>query len=238
MTLEIFNSKGDLVGTADPGKKKGVNTVNWDYKVKPPIAPKGQFNMRGIFTSTQLPEGDYKVVLTKGKDVYESSIKLIYDPNTSFSLEDRKLKSDLIKNLFDLTQDLAYLVFEIDETMSYINAIDFGKDKNSKIAKTLTNELNSLKNSLVVTSGDNYVQAADPGLKEFICDLYNVVAGNTAKPSNTHFNNYEMLKKEFATAKEKLDFLLKKDFVKIEKFAEKNSLQAIKLKSFEEFLKQ
>jgi photosystem II stability/assembly factor-like uncharacterized protein len=238
MTLEIFNSKGELVGTADPGKKKGVNIVNWDYKVKPPISPKGQFNRKGIFMSTQLPEGDYKVVLTKGKDVYESSIKLIYDPNTSFSLEDRKLKSDLIKKLFDLTQDLAYLVYEIDETISYINTIDFGKDKTLKVAKTLTDELNELKNSLVVTSGDNYVQAADPELKEFICDLYNIVAGNTAKPSNTHYNNYEIHKKEFATAKEKLEVLLKKDFVKIEKFAEKSSLQAMKLKSFEEFLKQ
>jgi hypothetical protein len=238
MTLEIFNSKGELVGTADPGKKKGVNIVNWDYKVKPPISPKGQFNRKGIFMSTQLPEGDYKVVLTKGKDVYESSIKLIYDPNSSFSLEDRKLKSDLIKKLFDLTQDLAYLVYEIDETISYINTIDFGKDKTLKVAKTLIDELNELKNSLVVTSGDNYVQAADPELKEFICDLYNIVAGNTSKPSNTHYNNYEIHKREFGTAKEKLEVLLKKDFVKIEKFAEKNSLPALKIKSFEEFLKQ
>jgi len=238
MTIEIFNDKDESVGFVDPKKKKGINIVNWDYSVDAPVAPKGKLSRKGIFMGTQLPAGDYKVVMKKGKETYESSLQLIYDPNSPMTLEDRKLKSDLVKKLYDLTQDLAYIDYEIDETKNYISDIDFNDSKTAKIAKTAINELTELKKSIVVTTGDFYVQAADPELKERICTLYNLVAGNTTKPSNTHYSNFEIHKKEFELTKEKLATIKKKQFSKVEKYVEKNSLTPLTLKSFEEFLKQ
>ncbi|MBU8891481.1 MAG: hypothetical protein KOO66_01795 [Bacteroidales bacterium] len=238
MTIEIFNSNGELVGKADPGKKKGINIVHWDYIMKPPVVAKGKTYSRGGFSTLQLPADNYKLVMKKGKEVYESNIELIYDPNSSISLEDRKLKFDLSKKLFDLTQDLAYLVYEIDVITEYVNNIDFGNDKSSKVAKSLTSELTELKKTLVITTGDNYVQAADPELREKIGNLYSVVVGNSGKPSNTHYKNFKMHNSAFEAAIVKYDVLKKKQFSKIEKFVEKNELPSVTMKSFEEFLKQ
>ncbi|MFC2151020.1 WD40/YVTN/BNR-like repeat-containing protein [Bacteroidota bacterium] len=238
MTIEIFNSQGELVGNVDPDKKKGINIANWDYIMKSPVVPKGKTYSKGAFSTLQLPSGDYKVVMKKGKETYESSIKLIYDPNSPISIEDRKLKFDLSKKLYDLTQDLAYLVYEIDATLEYVENIDFGPDKTSKFANVLINDLNKLKKSLVITTGDNYVQAADPELRELIGNLYSVVVSNKAKPSNTHLSNFRMHKKEFVAAKEELSTIKKKQLTKIDKYVNSNALSPIVLMSFEEFLMQ
>ena len=238
MTIEIFNSDGESVGFVDPGKKKGINVVNWEYTIEPPKAAKGKISRNGIFMSTQLPAGDYKIVMTKGKEKYESNIKLIYDPNSPFSLEDRKLKQDLYQKLFDLTQDLAYLVYQMDETQNYINKLEINDSKTKKVAEVLNDELTELKKTLVVTSGDLYVQSAEPELKERICILYNQVARHTAKPSNTHESNFKIHKKEYDEAVEKYEEMKKKQFSKIEKYIEKNSIDPLTFKNYEEFLKE
>lgn len=238
MTIEIFNSNGESVGFVDPGKKKGINVVNWEYTLKPPVAAIGKMSRNGIFMSSQLPAGEYKIVMKKGKETYESSINLIYDPNSPITLEDRKLKQDLFENLYNLTQDLAYLVYEIDETNKFVENIDINDNKTKNAANILKSELTELKKTLVVTTGDMYVQAADPELKEKICILYNLVIGNTSKPSNTHYANYEMHKKQYEEAKEKFESQKKKHFSKVEKYITKNALTPISLKNFEEFLKQ
>lgn len=237
MNLEIFNSEGKSVGFVDPSKKKGINVVNWEYTKEPPKAAKGKMSRQGIFFSTQLPAGKYKIVMTKGKDIYESNIELVYDPNSPMSMEDRKSKQDLVHKLYNLTEDLAYLVYQIDETKKYINNIDISDNKTKKLAVTLSDDLTKLKKTLVVTTGDMYVQSAEPELKERIGMLYNTVASNAVKPSNTHFNNYQLHKSDFDKAIEHFNTLNKKQFNKIEKYAEKNSLKPISLKSLDEFLK-
>ncbi len=238
MTIEIFNSKDESVGFVDASKKKGINVVNWDYTRKPPKAAKGKISRNGIFMGTQLPAGEYKVVMIKGKETFESKIKLIYDPNTPLTKEERKLKEDLVNKLYKITEDLAYLVYQIDETINYTENIDFGNNKTKKSADALVSELTKLKKTLVVTTGDMYVQSADPELKERICILYNLVTGNTAKPSNTHLNNYMIHKKEYEAAVEKFESIQKNQFAKIEKYAEKNSLTPISLKNYNDFLNE
>ena len=238
MTIELFNSDGESVGFVDAGKKKGINIATWDYQMDPPKVPKGKSYSAGGFATLSQPAGEYKVVMTKGKEKYESTIELIYDPQSPMAMEDRKLKRELSKNLADLTEDLAYLVFEIDALTEYTENIDFGKDKTAKAAKTLLDEITELKKTLVITTGDNYVQRADPELRELIGNVYSVVVGNTAKPSNTHYASYEMYKKDFEEAKEKLAAVKTKHFAKVEKFVEKNSLNQFTLLSFEEFLEQ
>lgn len=238
MTMEIFNSKGELVANVDAGKKKGINIVNWDYNMKAPVVAKGKSFSTGAFSNFKLPADNYKVVMTKGKETYETTIELIYDPNSIISSDDRKLKYDLSKKLYDLTQELAYLVYEIDMTTEYIDSINFKNSKTTKVAKSLIQDLTNLKNTLVITTGDNYVQTAEDQLREKIGNLYSVVVSNIDKPSNTHYENYKMLSSTFELAKTKLNSIKNKDLPKIEKFAEQNALPSIAIKSYEEFLKQ
>ena len=118
--------------------------------------------------------------------------------------------------VFDMTQDLAYLVYQLDAILEA-----------SKDNKKLVENLNSLKKTLVVTTGDNYVGTAEPQLREKMADLYSKIAGSYDKPSNAELENLATISERFENAKA--------EFAKLSKKVDMNALQ---LKSFEDFIKE
>ncbi|HKL91195.1 MAG TPA: hypothetical protein VJ880_08435, partial [Allomuricauda sp.] len=80
--------------------------------------------------------------------------------------------------------------------------------------------------TLVITTGDNYVGAAEPQLRERMADLYSKVASSYDKPSAAELKNLEVIAERFNTAK--TDFAKLKD-----KYLKK---QAVTLMTFEDFL--
>ena len=125
----------------------------------------------GGFTSPRAPAGNYKVVIKKGRDTYEQSFVLSNDPTTSKDSAYFEAKQELTMTLYDMTQELAYMVYELDALLEL--------EKN----KRLKSKLEDLKETLVITTGDNYVGAAEPQLREKMADLYAKVAESYSKPS-------------------------------------------------------
>ncbi|MEO0573009.1 MAG: hypothetical protein AAF039_14975 [Bacteroidota bacterium] len=217
MVLEIQDMDGNTIVELGPGKSKGINIVNWNYTRKQPKMAKGKTFTFGGFTSPQVPSGMYKAVMIKGKETFEHTFNLIYDENSPLSEKDRELKEATTMQLYDMTQELAHLVYELDEIVT--NASDKGDKKTA-------GKLNALKETLVVTTGDNYVGAAEPQLRERMADLYSKVASSYDKPSPAELSNLKVIATRFNNAKQ--------DFVKIkDKYLKKQELQ---LKSFNEFL--
>jgi len=155
--------------------------------------------------------------LTKGKEVFEQTFDLVYDENSPLSSTEREFKNKTTMQLYDMTQDLAYLVYQIDEMITQAGAI-----KNSKMVK----KLNALKETLVVTTGDNYVGAAEPQLREKMADLYAKLADNYDKPSSSEMENLGVISDRFEAAKT--------DFSKLKKKVK--GMDEMKLMTFEEFL--
>lgn len=218
MTMEIQDMNGKVISEIEPGKSKGINIVNWNYSIKQPKVAKGKTFSFGGFTSPKVVAGTYKAVLKKGKDTYEQTFDIIYDPKSKLSPEDRSLKHITTMKLYDMTQDLAYMVYEIDAITEKASEL-----KNKK----LVNALNKLKEYLVITTGDNYVDSAEPQLREKMADLYSKIAGSYDKPSNAELENLSIIEEQFNNAK--------KDYDKI-----RNKLKFIdelKLKTFDEFVK-
>ena len=215
MTMEVQDMDGNTVTELGPGKSKGINIVNWDYRIKQPKVAKGKTFSFGGFTSPKVKAGTYKVVMKKGKDTYEQNIEVIYDPKSSLSIEDREFKHKTTMKMYDMTQELAYMVYELDAILE--------KAENKKVVSTLT----ELKQSLVITTGDNYVGSAEPQLREKMADLYSKIAGGYDKPYTAELENLSIIEERFAKAK--------KDYAKIKKKVK--FLEELKLKSFEEFVK-
>ena len=65
MTMEIQDMEGNKVTTLNPGKTKGINTVEWNYNMRTPKIAKGKTLSFGGFTSPTVPAGKYKVVIKK-----------------------------------------------------------------------------------------------------------------------------------------------------------------------------
>ena len=217
MTMEIQDAQGNKIVDLGPGKSKGINIVNWNYTRKQPKVAKGKTFTFGGFTSPKVPAGTYKAVITKGKEVFEHEFELVYDPNVPLNDSDRALKNETTNKLYDMTQELAYLVYEIDAL------IDAGETTGNK--KT-GQKLNALKETLVITTGDNYVGSAEPQLREKMTDLYSKVASNYDKPTAAELANLKTIVNRFEKAKS--------DFAKLKK--KYKNIDGIELKSFEAFL--
>lgn len=218
MSLEIQDADGNLIYELTPGKSKGINIVNWNFSRKIPKIAKGKTFTFGGFTAPKVAAGNYVAVLKKGKDTYEHPFELAYDKDSPLSKEDRDLKNSTTLQLYDMTQDLAYLVYEIDEIIS--SAEQTGDKK-------MVLKLNDLKNQLVITTGDNYVGSAEPQLREKMTTLYSKVAASYDKPTKSELENLALISGKFEEAKMTFSKLKTKYLKK----------QTVDLKTFEEFLK-
>lgn len=200
MTMEIQDMEGNKIVPIGPGKNKGINTVYWGYNMKSPKIAKGKtFSFSG-FSAPQVTAGQYKAVITKGKKVYEHVFTVENDPKIGLSEKQYALKHATTMKVYDMTQDLAYMVYQLD---AYHDSLMVSNKK-------LANQFNELKKTLVVTTGDNYVGAAEPQLREKMADLYSKVASSYDVPSQAELDNLAAIEKRFETAKNSFEKLKKK----------------------------
>ncbi len=199
MSMEIQDMDGNKITTLNPGKSKGINTVNWSYNMRTPKIAKAKTLSFGGFTSPTVPAGDYKVVIKKGRDTFEKVINVAYKNNAGLSDYDRKFQYETVMKLFNMTEELAYMVYVIDELISNENTDDQFRSK-----------LNELKKSLVITTGDNYVGAAKKQLREKMADLYSKVASSYDKPSANELDNLALIEEEMKSANKRYSKIIKK----------------------------
>ena len=216
MTMEIQDMEGNKVTTLNPGKTKGINTVEWNYNMRTPKIAKGKTLSFGGFTSPTVPAGKYKVVIKKGRDTFEKTIDVTYKNNAGLNEDDRKFQHKTVMKLFNMTEELAYMVYVIDELIL-----------NENTNESTRSELNELKKSLVITTGDNYVGAAKKQLREKMSDLYSKVASSYDKPSANELENLALIENEMKSANKRYSKILKKV-----------SSSLIPEKSFEDFINE
>lgn len=233
MSMEIQDSEGNKVIELTPGKSRGINVVNWNYRLKLPKTAKGKTFTFGSFTAPRVKAGKYKAILTKGKNTYETEFELINDPTSLLTDEEREDLHTTTMKLYDMVEDLAYFVYRIDKTIAKAEEV---KDQNSKVAQPVIDELNSLKEKLVITTGDNYVGAGEPQLREKLGDLYSKIAGSFAPPSISERQNMAVLEKTYSEAKDEYKKIDKKRISKLNKYLEENEIDPIKIESKKEYL--
>jgi len=193
-SLKIYDKNDQMVADLPTGKSKGINIVNWSYHLKRPKVAKGKSITFGGFATPRVPAGTYKVVLTMGKNQYQSSVKLINDKNTPYSNRDRKRLHRFTMDLYHMSENLAYMVYEVDAYIDAANKVE------GNSTKSMLDKLNALKKTLVVTTGDNYVGTADPELREDLASLFSKLASGFAPPSNSEKANKKLLDERMAKA--------------------------------------
>ncbi|WP_299315724.1 hypothetical protein [uncultured Aquimarina sp.] len=236
MTLSIQDTNGNEIASLVAGKSKGINIATWDFRTKAPKVAAGKSYTAGGFTSPRATAGTYKVVLKKGKNSYESSIVIQNDPNSVVTNTERESQFKTTQELYNDMEDLAYLVYKIDQIISNAEKTQKEDSKVAKVASALITEMTSLKESLVVTTGDNYVAEAEPQLREKLASLYSDVANLYEKPSLSQLENKEVLENRLNEAKTLYQKIETKQLAKFKKYLEKNNGRAIKMKSKQEFL--
>ena len=237
MSLSIKDQKGNLVVNLTPGKSKGINIVNWDFRKKAPKVAVGKNFVFGGFTAPRVPAGEYIVELKKGKEVYQSKLVLKNDPSSHISNEERIELNTVSSELYNDMESLAYLVHKIDTYIKEANALIKKDNSYKKTADKIANALTPLKEELVVTTGDNYVNQAEPKLREKLSKLYGAVADQFEKPTASQIENkqvFETTLKEKQTSFQKIEA---KSISKLNALITKKGETPIKIKTKDEFLK-
>ncbi|MCB9276201.1 MAG: hypothetical protein H6564_19320 [Lewinellaceae bacterium] len=237
MTLEIFDEKGERIADLPPGKSKGINQVSWNFRYKLPKVAKAKTLATGGFAAPTLPPGTYTVRLTKGKDTYETTMKLISDPGSIHSDAGRAAQHEAAMKLYRMNESLAYLVDQIDYIREGIN-VARGKELSKKALKKLDPfeaSVTALYEEMVVTTGDNYVGQAEPRLREKISSLYSDVVNYAGRPSNAQMDNLALLASKLEAARAKMDGYLSQ-LAEVNKALAAEGIPEITYRSREEFM--
>ncbi len=236
MTLELQDMEGNKITSLPAGKSKGINVVDWSFTSSSPKMAEGKTLAFGGFTPKRVPEGKYKVILTKGKDTYEHVIEVKYDDTSLTSLAERKEQEELTSTLFDMVEDLAYMVYEINTMQETAKEVIENNSKGKKNAQKLYDSLEALRKDLVITTGDGYVASADPELRERMGDLYSGVASAYDGVSADQKRNFELIAGQLKTEQERFAKIKAKEGKKFMSFLEKNELPKPAVLSREDFL--
>ena len=236
MKIEVYDEAGNMIKELPAGKAKGINIVNWDYFLTTPKMAKGKTFTFGGFTAPRASAGKYKVVLIKGKEKYETELNIGYDKNSLLTTNDRKLHKEVTEKLFDMSEDLAYQVYQMDEMIAFGNQLADANPAAKNITDKILPKLTALKESSVITTGDNYVGAAEPELREKLATLYSKIASGFVPPSQAEMDNLSLIEDRFNNTKNTLKDIISNDWAEVMKFLSQNEIEAPKMMDKEEFL--
>ncbi len=237
MLMEIQDMEGNKLIELTPGKSKGINVVTWNYRVKQPKMAKGKTFTFGGFTAPRVTAGTYQVIMTKGKETYKTQIELIDDPTSVLTAAERTALATTTDKLYNMCEELAYLVYQIDQHTAKAEELK-SQASYRRSAQPVIDELTSLKEGLVITTGDNYVGAAEPQLREKLATLYSKVASGFNPPSASEMENLKLLENQFVEAKAQFEKIKTKRIKKLSNLIVKNELPETEIKAFEEFLEE
>jgi len=135
-----------------------------------------------------------------------------------------------------MVEDLAYMVYEINETKKKAQDIIDNNPRGKKSAQRLYEALEDLRKDLVITTGDNYVASADPELRERMGDLYSGVAGTYDGVSAARKENFKLISEEFDKEKDRYAAIMAKEGNRFMSYLAKNDIEKPAIKTREEFL--
>ena len=115
LKVDVYDDKGTLLTSIQGDKRRGLNRLEWPERAKPPKVPPaaGLVENEFLFYGPQVQEGTYTVKMTKGKETYTSTVKLVPDPRSKSTPADRALQHKVVWKLYN---DLAQLTYVVDAT--------------------------------------------------------------------------------------------------------------------------
>lgn len=207
--IEVFNAEGERITRLAVDKRRGVVRVEWPMRLPPPKLPPST-QLVQAFAGPRVPEGDYRYVLTKGKQTWEGTVTLAPDPRNPHSAEDRKAQQTLALALYHQLADLTFLADQLSELQT---AIDAGakqlKGGDAKALTAYSAKLLALRQQLAASSTDGGYVSGEEQLRERMGNLYGAIVGYDGRPSASQVRDHENVRAEFQQRLADADTLLK-----------------------------
>lgn len=198
MRLEVLDDSGNLIKELPCGKNAGINVVDLPIRLPAPKAAPTNNRMAlfGSLATPTLTDGTYLVRITKGRDTFETSLELQFDPTLPYSTEDRALQNRTLTRLYDMTNRLGYIYFSLEDAHEQADALlsdtSLTRGPLTESLTAFSTDSRIFKESLVSMKGDFYVVEGS-NLREDISKLYLAISGYPGKPSQSQLEQLEEL---------------------------------------------
>ncbi|MFN2492531.1 MAG: sialidase [Pyrinomonadaceae bacterium] len=240
LKIEVFDSGGKLLSTIPSSKRRGLNRATWPMRLKPPKVPRAASAAFGAAVGPRLLPGTYTVKMTKDKQVYTTELRVLTDPRSKHTAEDRRAQFELAMKLYDL---LSHMTFNVERINEVRLALD---DRASKLPASdpLVKRLHAasaavgeLRKKIVATTEGGAI-TGEERLRENLADLYGNVVFYEGRPSATQISRTDVLGRELADVVKDFDTWLAQELAGVNSDLEKKKLETIKPLTREEWQKK
>ena len=205
---EIYDNNNQLIVSFPATKRKGINKIRWDMRMKPPKAVTGGAKMDGTgFAKPLVKPGDYKVVILAGKFRAEGSLKLVADPNSPHSAEDRERYYYYVQQIYQTINRLAEVNDALRNTQDSLRK-ELEKSPKKTIQK-VWDSLETIRKTFVSTREGTGITGEEQ-LADKLAEIFWGVSGYEGHPTNAQVERIKGLQSEIKTAEDKIRALLTK----------------------------
>ncbi|HUW54510.1 MAG TPA: hypothetical protein VMV99_13960 [Rhodanobacter sp.] len=198
LKIDVLDSQGKLLDTLPASVRRGINRVQWSMRAKPPrVPPAAQIAFNSIVGPRVVP-GVYTIRMTKGKDVFETRLKVVLDRRDTFSVADRQVQFDAatrVKKLFGNMSDLVARINTVRaEAGARISALPAG-DALRKPLRNLDSKANDIRKKIVATTEGGAI-TGEERLREHADQLYGAIMSYEGRPSDYQMAYIDTLERE------------------------------------------
>ncbi len=242
LRLEVYDSSGKLVSTVPGNVRRGISRAEWSMRMKAPKVPPAAGLVPNFFSfvGPRVPQGTYTVKLIKGKETYTTEIKVIPDPRSKHSKEDRALQYETVMKLYDMLGRLTYVVDNV------VDVRDQARDRSAKLAagsaiqkqvQQFADSLEQIRSRLVATREGGGITGEEK-IREQLGSLYGSVNGYDGRPTQSQQDRMVALGKEVDLVVADFNSATQKTLPSLNQSLEQNKLQPIKVLTKEEWEKK
>jgi hypothetical protein len=237
MNIEIYDKDNKLIQKLPAGKRKGINLVYWNIRMKPPKVPASPQMEGSAMSGPTVSPGEYTVKLYIDKDMFEAKIRLLYDPKSRYSVKDREIRQNAVMQAYHLLESLAY----IDRQATDIR--DMAKDRSKGTSKILSKELNDIAirmdtmHSKLVATKEGKV-TGEERIREKLAFIYGSIISFQGKPTESQLTGLKDFTKEVDKLNSDLKTFYEQDLAKVNQQLVELKKEEIRVISQEEFMKE
>lgn len=204
LKLEIYDPSGKLLSTINGGKRKGINRVEWPMRSDAPRVAPGSGIIPNLYAllGPRAAEGNYAVKLIKGKDTYSTEIRLVPDPRSKATPEDRRQQREVLDKLFAMVERSTDLILGITAARDQATARAAKLPASDPLRRRLdafSAAMEKQRTSLVATSKGEGI-SGDERLREELGTLYGNVNGFDGRPTRSQIDRMGVLGAELDAA--------------------------------------
>lgn len=239
MHLEVYNEEGELINELPAGKRKGINRVPLNIRMKPPKIPTSKSLSFAGFFGPPLPAGEYTVKIVKGNMTETGKFKIIDDPDSPHSKEDRALQHKTLMKAYNMLENLAYLdkqVLDMKEGAGRILEEKPSRSLKKKLTK-LSDDMQSIHEKLVATKSEGMFTQEEQ-LRERIANIYGGVVNFLGRPTNSQIEALDMYGEDMKKYQHEVQDVIENELLVINEMIKEAGKEMISITSKEEFFKE